>query len=128
MICAADELLDLAGRIMLTHRIAPDHLQRVIGGDVAEARAVVEAGQMNRRLNAETVEKLVLFVNVLLGLERRLHGEPRAIRRAIETPIDALRGRTPAELFGGELDDLRALRRAIETIEAPKERWFRVGH
>lgn len=124
----SDELLDLAGRIMLTHRIAPEHLHKVIGGDLADAEEIVENGRFERQLDSDTTGLLALFVNVLLRLEWRLRGDGCAIRRAVETPIDELHGKAPADLFGSGPDDLLVLRRAIEMIEAPRERWFRVGH
>lgn len=122
------ELLDLAGRIMLTHQIAPAHLQKVIGGDLATAKAVIERGPTGHPPDKAATERLALFVNVLLRLEGRLLGNGPAIRRALDVPLPVLGNRAPAALFDGSVDDLRAVRMAIDTIEVPQERWFRVGH
>lgn len=121
-------LIDLAGRLMLTHAIGLEHAMCLLGIDRAEAEGLVRVGRLRAPLDEFKHDRLRLFVNILLRLEWRLHHDSRAIRLALETPIDALNGAAPADLFGGSLDDLRSLRGAVETIEAPKVKWWRVGH
>lgn len=85
---------------MLTHGIAPEYLQQVIGGDLAAADAIIREGRAEAPLGAEATTRLELYVNILLRLEWRLCGDGLAIRRALCTPLDALDGRAPADLIG----------------------------
>ncbi len=73
-------------------------------------------------------DRVRLFANILQRLEWRLRHDASAIRRAFDLPLDTLSGRTPTGMLGGSLDDLRRLRAAIDTIEAPAVKWYRVGH
>lgn len=121
-------LIDLAGRFMLTHAIAPEHAMRALRIDRDEALALVAEGRLTRPLDADRRERLLLFVNVLQRLEWRLRHESAAVRHALEAPLDALGGASIGQTLDGSLDELRALRRAVDLVEAPKVRWWRVGH
>jgi hypothetical protein len=58
----------------------------------------------------------------LVRLETRFHPDSAVIRRAIELPLDMFAGPSIPNMAGGTLDDLRALRRAIDAIGAPSEK------
>lgn len=125
---AGAPLVDQAGRIMLTHRIDPGHAVRLLGIARAEAKDMIHLGRLWSPLDTARVERLRLFINILMRLEWRLNHDSRAIRHALDLPLDALGGASPAERFGGSLDDLRELRGAIDSVAAPTIKWWRVGH
>ena len=122
------DLIDLAGRIMLTHAIDPRHLMNLLGIDKLDAEAIIRTGETSVVAGDDWHDRLQLFVNILVRLECRLRHDSRAIRRTLEDRIDALQGRSAADWFGGSLDELRTVRRAIETINLTQEKWWRVGH
>jgi hypothetical protein len=122
------DLIDLAGRIMLTHAIDPCHLVNLLGVDKLDAQEMIRTGQNSVVPGDNWHDRLQLFVNILVRLECRLRHDSRAIRRAMGSRIDAAHGRSAADEFGGSLDDLRTIRRAIEKLELPQEKWWRVGH
>lgn len=121
-------LVDLAGRIMLTHGIDPDHAVRLLGIASGEAEDMIQLGRLWSPLDTARVERLRLFINILMRLEWRLNHDSRAIRHALDLPLDALGGAAPADRFGGSLEDLRELRGAIDSVAAPTIKWWRVGH
>lgn len=121
-------LIDLAGRLMLTHAIAPEHAMRVLGLSRAEVVGMIDTGLLTCPFTAEQGERLQLFVNLLLRLEWRFGHDGRAIRRALETPLDALGGSSLGDNLDGDLAKLRLLRRLVDEVEAPRVRWWRVGH
>ncbi|WP_112381373.1 hypothetical protein [Sphingomonas carotinifaciens] len=125
---AGAALVDLAGRIMLTHGIDPDHAVRLLDIDRTEAEDMIQLGRLWSPLDTASVERLRLFINVLMRLEWRLNHDSRAIRHALDLPLDALGGASPADRFGGSLEDLRELRGAIDSVAAPTIKWWRVGH
>lgn len=122
------DLIDLAGRIMLTHAIDPRHLMNLLGIDKLDAEAIIRTGETSLVAGDDWHDRLQLFVNILVRLECRLRHDSRAIRRALEERLEALQGRSAADWFSGSLDDLRTIRRAIETLELVYEKWWRVGH
>ncbi len=124
----AAALVDLAGRIMLTHGVDPEHAMRLLAIDRAEAEDMIRLGRLWSPLGIVRHERLKLFVNILTRLEWRLQHDSRAIRHALDRPLDALGGSAPTDLLGGSLEDLRTLRSAIATVEAPTVKWWRVGH
>lgn len=119
-------LTDLLARLVDTHGI--DHAliaaTLVIGTDEVE---MLLAGNITP-LDPARGRRLAFLANILLRLEVRLFGDSRAIRIALETPLVRLKGRTPADCMAGELADLRAARDSIDHVEAPKVRWWRIGH
>lgn len=121
-------LVDQAGRIMLTHGIDPSHAVRLLGIASGEAEDMIQLGRLWSPLDTARVERLRLFINILMRLEWRLNHDSRAIRHALDLPLDALGGAAPAERFGGSLEDLRELRVAIDSVAAPTIKWWRVGH
>lgn len=121
-------LADLAGRIMLTHRLAPEHLMAVIDLTHEQAIALITEGRLSVQLDCVQQQRLRLFVNILQRLEWRLAHDSGAIRHAIDLPLAVLNGKAPAQLFGGSIDDLRAVRLSIDSVEAPKVKWYRIGH
>ncbi|MDQ1232262.1 hypothetical protein [Sphingomonas sp. SORGH_AS_0879] len=121
-------LVDLAGRIMLTHGINPGYAMRLLDIDRAEAEDMVHLGRLRSPTDTARVERLRLFINILMRLEWRLNHDSRAIRHVLDLPLDALGGASPADRFGGSLDDLRELRGAIDNVAAPAIKWWRVGH
>ncbi|MWC42589.1 hypothetical protein SAMN05216557_101584 [Sphingomonas carotinifaciens] len=121
-------LVDLAGRIMLTHDIDSDHAMRLLSIDRAEAEDMIHLGRLWSPVGVVRAERLRLFINILIRLEWRLNHDSRAIRHAMNLPLDALGGAAPADRFGGSLEDLRELRSAIDTVAAPTIKWWRVGH
>ncbi|HEU4959995.1 MAG TPA: hypothetical protein VFT56_06265 [Sphingomonas sp.] len=123
-----DDMVDLCGRIMLTHHIKPEHAMRVLRIDRDNAVDMIAQGCTTTRLDEAAQERLRLFVNILHRLEHRLRHDGAAIRIALETPLDALEGKAPAELLGGDIAALHAVRKAIDEIQAPKVKWFRIGH
>lgn len=127
-VLAADELIDLAARILWTHAIGPQHVECVLKITRSEAEELIRIGRLAEPLGAARYERLLLFVNLLERLEHRLRHDSRAIRDALEAPLDALGGSALADRLRGSLDELRGLRHAIEAIPTPKERWFRIGH
>ncbi len=120
-------LLDLIGRIMMTHRLSPDLLVAALGVSPADAAALIDHGRLPSHGGIQH-DRVRLFANILQRLEWRLRHDASAIRRAFDLPLDTLSGRTPAGMLAGSLDDLRRLRTAIDTIEAPAVKWYRVGH
>lgn len=120
-------LLDLIGRIMMTHRLPPDYLVVALGMSSGDAVALVNDGRLPYIDGAQT-ERMRLIANIFQRLEHRLGHDDVAIRRAFESPLGPLSGRTPAEMLGGTTEDLGRLRAAIDTIEAPRTKWYRVGH
>lgn len=121
-------LVDLAGRIMLTHGIDPDHAIPLLGIDRAEAEDMIHLGRLWSPVGVVRAERLRLFINILIRMEWRLNHDSRAIRHALNLPLDALGGAAPADRLGGSLEDLRELRSAIDTVAAPTIKWWRVGH
>lgn len=125
---AGAALVDQAGRIMLTHRIDPGHAMRLLDIDRAEAEGMIHLGRLWSSVDTARLERLRLFINILMRLEWRLNHDSRAIRHALDLPLDVLGGASPAERFGGSLEDLRELRGAIDSVVAPTIKWWRVGH
>ena len=123
-------LVDLAGRIMLTHGIDPVHAMRLLSIDRAEAKDMIHLGRLWSPVGVVRAERLWLwlFINILIRLEWRLNHDSRAIRHALNLQLDALGGAAPADRLGGSLEDLRELRSAIDTVAAPTIKWWRVGH
>lgn len=124
----ASRLLDTAGRIMLTHAIDPACAMRALDISRGDAEAMIHLGRIPQASGHWLHERLLLFVNALARLEWRLRHDRAGIRLALQAPLGALDGSTIAETFGGTLGDLRRLRRAIDTLELPKAKWFRVCH
>lgn len=124
----AGELIDLIGRIMFTHSISAEHVQAVLGGEFAEAVAVVEGEHPSRVLEEGAIDKLRVFATILLRLEWRLSGDSAAIRDALVMPMEVLGGASPAERLAGCIEDMRAIRLAVDAITVPETRWWRVGH
>lgn len=125
---AGAALVDQAGRIMLTHRIDPGHAMRLLDIDRTEAEDMIHLGRLWSPVDTARAERLRLFINILMRLEWRLNHDSRAIRHALDLPLDALGGAAPADRFGGSLEDLRELRGAIDSVAAPTIKWWRVGH
>ena len=119
-------LTDLLARLVETHGIdhaliaatliiAPEEVELLLAGSTAS-------------LDPARGRRLAFLANILLRLEVRLYGDSRAIRIALDTPLVRLKGRSPRECMAGELTDLRAARDSIDHVEAPKVRWWRIGH
>jgi len=121
-------LVDQAGRIMLTHGIDPSHAMHLLDIDRTEAEDMIHLGRLWSPVDTARAERLRLFINILMRLEWRLNHDSRAIRHALDLPLDALDGAAPADRFGGSLEDLRELRGAIDSVAAPTIKWWRVGH
>ncbi|GAA3268774.1 hypothetical protein [Sphingomonas yabuuchiae] len=121
-------MADLAGRIMLTHRLVPEHLMAVIDLTHEQAVALIAEGRLSVQLDCEQQQRLRLFVNILHRLEWRLNHDSDAIRHALDLPLAVLDNKAPAQLFCGSIDDLRAVRLSIDSVEAPKVKWYRTGH
>ncbi len=119
---AGAALVDLAGRIMLTHGIDPVMPRGCSASRVPKRRhdparsAVVASGYRSRGAAR-------LFINILMRLEWRLNHDSRAIRHALDLPLDTLGGAAPADRLGGSLEDLRELRGAIDSVAAPTIKW-----
>lgn len=113
---------------MLTHRLAPEHLMAVMDLTHEQAVALIAEGRLSVQLDCEQQQRLRLFVNILHRLEWRLNHDSGAIRHAIDLPLAVLDGKAPAQLFSGSIDDLRAVRLSIDSVEAPKVKWYRIGH
>ena len=122
------ELADLVGRLLLTHRLDPDLTMRGIGIERGVAEEMVETGRIQVALEADQVERLRLFASILVRLEVRFGGDGKRIRVALEMPLDPLGGASIADRIGGGIDGLRAIRVAIESLEGPKVRTWRVDH
>ncbi|RIA37085.1 hypothetical protein DFR49_2960 [Hephaestia caeni] len=122
------DMIDLAGRIMLTHRLAPELAMRALRIERSDAERMIVEGRLSRPLEPTVGERLRLFVNILTRLEHRLRHDSAAIRRAFETPLDALERRSPTDMLNGDAAALFAVRQAIDHIDTPKEKWWRVGH
>lgn len=120
-------LLDLIGRIMMTHRLPWDYLVVALGTAPGDAVALIDHGCLPHIDHGQT-ERLRLFANILQRIEHGLGHDGAAIRRAFECPLCVLSGLTPAKMLGGTIEDLWRLRAAIDTIEAPRTKWYRVGH
>lgn len=120
-------LLDLCGRILFTHGIAPAFLAR--GGAIppAVAEAWVRGDDIATIVTRTQRERLALVASILVRIELRLRHDSRAIRRFIDLPLAALDGATPGETVGGDLAVLRRLRAAIDQLH-PNEKWWRIGH
>ena len=125
---AGAALVDQAGRIMLTHRIDPGHAMRLLDIDRAEGEDMIHLGRLWSPVDTARAERLLLFINILMRLEWRLNHDSRAIRHALDLPLDTLGGAAPADRLGGSLEDLRELRGAIDSVAAPTIKWWRVGH
>lgn len=121
-------LVDQAGRIMLTHGIDPNHAMRLLDIDRTEAEDMIHLGRLWSPVDTARAERLRLFINILMRLEWRLNHDSRAIRHALDLPLDTLSGAAPADRLGGSLEDLRELRGAIDSVAAPTIKWWRVGH
>lgn len=121
-------LADLAGRIMLTHRLAPEHLMAAIGLTREQAVTLIAEGRLSMQLDGVQQQRLRLFVNILQRLEWRLNHDSGAIRHALDLPLAVLDGKAPAQLFSGSIDDLRAVRLSVDSVAAPKVKWYRIGH
>lgn len=52
----------------------------------------------------------------------------RAVRLALRTPLDALGGAAPVDRIGDGIAALRTVRAAIDHVEVPSVRWYRIGH
>jgi len=122
------DMIDLAGRVMLTHRLDPELAMRVLRIERGDAERMIVEGRLSRPLYPTAGERLRLFVNILTRLEHRLRHDSAAMRRALETPLDALEGRSPADMLNGDTATLFAVRKAIDHIDTPNEKWWRVGH
>lgn len=112
-------LIALAGRIMQTHRADPVHLMRLLAIDHDEACALITLGQLWAPLGVVRRPRLRLFVRILLLFEWRLECNSAEIRQALAMPLGALDGLAAADLLGGSLGDLDAVRRAIMTTDSP---------
>ena len=121
-------LLDLCGRIMLTHGLTPGLAERALGISAEDARAMVDGTPLTVALDADQSVRLALLTNILVRLEIRCRHDARAIRRALQAPLDALGGAAPADRIGDGVDALRAVRAAVDHVELPKVRWWRIGH
>lgn len=121
-------LLDLCGRIMLTHALDPELVERALGISADDARAMVGGARLSAALDADQSARLALLTNILVRLEIRCRHDSRAIRFALGAPLDALGGAAPADLMGDGIAALRTVRAAIDHVEMPKVRWFRIGH
>lgn len=108
-------LLDLIGRIMMTHRLPPDYLVATLGMRRDDATALIDHDRQPRGNAAVQADRVRLFANILQRLEHLLGHDGPAIRRAFECPLDELSGRVPAEMLGGTIDDLWRLRAARST-------------
>ncbi len=113
---------------MLSHRIDAGHLAALLCIKRCHAEQIIHARRCRPSLGAADRTRLRMFANILIRLEWRFQHDSAAIRRALETPIGVLDVVAPADLFGGSLEDLLAVRRAIDAIETPKVKWWRVGH
>lgn len=120
--------LDLCGRIMLTHRLEPSLLADATGLTIAVAAAVLDGTASGILLDTERAERLALVANILVRIEVRLAHDSRAIRLALDRPLERLGGATPREAIAGDLDSLRRLRCAIDEMKEPATKWWRVGH
>ena len=120
-------LFDLVGRIVLSHRIDPVHVSTALNIGAAEAAVLIERGELPASADQIDLERLERFANFLVRLEWRVRGSAD-IRRVIEVPLHYLGGRSPADLFGGSTEDIRPLRGAVDAIEVPQTKWWRVGH
>jgi hypothetical protein len=123
-----DDLVDLCGRLVLSHAIDPEFAARVLGIEREEAEAMVVGACAVRPLSVGQQERLSLFVNILIRIEWRCQHDSRAIRQALVTPLDGLGGVAPADRLDGDLDALRLIRHMVDQIEVPRIRWWRVGH
>ena len=123
-----DDLLDLCGRIMLTHALDPCLAERGLGIPREDAQAMVDGTPLAASLDTDQSERLVLLTNILVRLEIACRHDARAMRRALQTPLDALGGAAPAERVGDGVAALRSVRAAIDHVDVPKVRWWRIGH
>ncbi len=82
-------LVDQAGRIMLTHGIDPNHAMRLLDIDRTEAEDMIHLGRLWSPVDTARAERLRLFINILMRLEWRLNHDSRAIRHALDLPLDA---------------------------------------
>ena len=121
-------LLDLCGRIMLTHALAPGLAERALGIPAEDSRALVDGTPLSATLDADQSARLALLTNILVRLEIRCRHDGGAIRRALQAPLDALGGAAPTDRIGDGVDALRAVRAAVDHVELPKVRWWRIGH
>lgn len=124
----AEELVDLVGRLLLTHRIDPDLAMRGIGIERAVVEEMIETGRTRVALDADQAARLRLLASILVRLEVRFRGDGRTIRNALETPLDCLGDTSIADRIGDGIDVLRAIRAAIESLEGPRVRTWRVDH
>ena len=113
---------------MLTHALDPLLAERALGVSAEDARAVVDGTPLSATLDADQSACLALLTNILVRLEVRCRHDERAIRAALATPLDVLGGTAPVDHVNGDVAALRAVRAAVDHVEAPKVRWWRVGH
>lgn len=63
-----------------------------------------------------------------MSLETRFRHDSATTRRAIKLPLNMFAGKSIADMLSCTLDDLRALRRAVDDTGALSEKWYRTGH
>lgn len=119
-------LCDLAGRLAFAHKVAPALFASVVGLVEIDAIAL-EAGEP-LALGPDQRRRLELAINILLRLEWRLHADTAEMLAWLQAPNAELAGATPAEAMASSMDNLRKVRRAVDTAAAPEVRWWRVGH
>ena len=121
-------LLDLCGRIMLTHALDPDLACRALGITDNDARFMIAGEPPTFTLEADQAVRLPLFANILVRLEVRFRHDGDAMRAALCLPLAALDGAAPADLLGGGVKALLDIRASIDSMAVPTVRWWRIGH
>lgn len=123
-----EELADLVGRLLLTHRLDPDLATRAvgIGRDVVEE--MIATGRIGALLDEAQIVRLRLLASILVRLEVRFRGDGKRIRAALHMPLDHLGGASIADRMGDSIEGLRAIRSATESLEEPKVRTWRIDH
>lgn len=101
-------LTDLVGRIRLTYVFAPQYAVAVLEVADRNAVAMIETGRLPCPFDVTCPEPL--FVNVLVRLETGFRHDSATIRRVMEQPLVMFAAQSIANMVGGTLDDLRAVR------------------
>lgn len=123
-----EELADLVGRLLLTHQLDPDLAARGIGVDRSAVVELMDTGRIAVALDADLAMRLQLLANILTRLEVKFLGDSKRIRAAIETSCELLEGASISDRIGDGIGTLRVIRVAIENLEGPRSKTWRVDH
>lgn len=123
-----EELADLVGRLLLTHRLDPDLAARGIGVERGVVVELMDTGRIAVALDADQAMRLQLLANILIRLEVRFFGDSKRMRSALKTPCDLLDGMGVADRIGDGIGALRVIRAAVENLEGPQSKTWRVDH